>query len=383
MAEDPSSENDPAKGRDMTRWPGSASCPTEGTLSRAFSDGTQRFFVWHLGSCDRCSAIWEQMAALRALSRMIRADAPDADRLEQTRTALLVSLARSRQFGPLPRRIAWRWRRVAFTLGGIVWLSFAAWTISTRVLHRVQPTPPIVKELRSFHAVIRPCSNTVLSVEGDEADDRVRLREGTASFDVVPLGPGQRFRVIVGDGEVEVRGTSFDVVADHDRLSDVRVRHGQVAVRTKERPDILLEAGEQWRADDWTTAAPADAAETAFVDAWSALRAGQFLSASRGFAISANLTNDPALAEDAQYWRVVALRDAKSNFAADELAAFLHKYPTSPHADDAAIALAWCYLEAGRHSAAEGWFRAMLNARDREVRKSARVGLQKLNASGR
>jgi TolA-binding protein len=52
--------------------------------------------------------------------------------------------------------------------------------------------------------------------------------------------------VIAGDGEVEVRGTSFAVEVDADRLVAVGVSHGVVEVTPRGGAPIALHAGECW-----------------------------------------------------------------------------------------------------------------------------------------
>ena len=82
-------------------------------------------------------------------------------------------------------------------------------------------------------------------------DEVVRLRQGRVAVAVEHLERGERFRVVTGDAEVEVRGTSFDVIVEDDRLVEVVVHTGVVEVRPDGREMISLHPGERWRADEY------------------------------------------------------------------------------------------------------------------------------------
>jgi hypothetical protein len=69
---------------------------------------------------------------------------------------------------------------------------------------------------------------------------RVSLREGTALFDVAPLGEGEQFVVVAPDVEVHVAGTVFSIDATQDRTT-VRVYEGRVLLFGRE--EMLLEPG--------------------------------------------------------------------------------------------------------------------------------------------
>ena len=66
---------------------------------------------------------------------------------------------------------------------------------------------------------------------GARPDEIVRLADGTLSIQLDALAPGERFRVITGDAEVELTGGALDVTAEHDRLVAVRVMTGRVEIR--------------------------------------------------------------------------------------------------------------------------------------------------------
>jgi TolA-binding protein len=83
------------------------------------------------------------------------------------------------------------------------------------------------------------------------------------------------------------------------------------------------------------TATPTPA-EAAFVEGWSAFRAARYARAIEAFGDASRLDPAGPLAEDARYWRAVALTRARAPSAPDELAAFLRRHPHSAHAAEAA-----------------------------------------------
>ncbi|MEZ4394413.1 MAG: FecR domain-containing protein [Polyangiales bacterium] len=88
-------------------------------------------------------------------------------------------------------------------------------------------------------------------------DTRVRLEEGAITLRVRRRRPGERFRVLLRDAEVEVRGTRFEVVARGGLLRAVRVDEGLVAVRRRGDAEQLLAAGSRYAAPEAPLPAPA------------------------------------------------------------------------------------------------------------------------------
>lgn len=334
-------------------------------------------------------------------------------------------------------------------------------------------------------------------------DEVVRLRGGRVSIAVERLAADQRFRVIAGDGEVEVRGTAFDVVVLEDRLMQVVVHHGLVDVRLAGAAAIAVAGGEAWsRAEGLTkiaslappgpvatpaiasappgetpsvpprdpagatqaaaartgvqakprsprvarapapspgtrpppTPAPAPAlaqppvntasrstpaiasaiepsaagpavdasppkpsppgpaldapppkpsrvsiTERAFHAGREALRAGDFGAAADRFREAVAADPAASLAEDARYWRGIALaragRDADARRA---LAEFLAQHARSVHAGRASIVAGNLLVKAGEHAAARARFEAALTDPDPGVQQTARAALAAL-----
>jgi hypothetical protein len=336
----------------------SQACPSEVMLSRALSEGPRPSLTAHLESCARCAKVMAELQQLRDLSRRVPTPPPTQAQIEQARTSMLASLAArsARASHRLEKSPWWRSRR-----GGVTVMATAAAAVAVIALVGWRRHPTLGEQasteavaagsaLATFHATVYPRPGARLDRQGSRMDDVVRLHDGGARFDVSPLGPGERFRVVAGDGEVEVRGTSFDVDVREDHLSAVRVQHGRVEVRVAGRQPVVVGAHEAWN-ESWNAASQASApgtasaatgptaSEEAFVTGWAAFRAGRFSDAIAAFNQMLRLAPDSAMAEDAEYWRAIAFARSQSPAAADELLAFLRKYPRSAHADDALLAL--------------------------------------------
>ena len=283
------------------------------------------------------------------------------------------------------------------------------------------------------HGVVHARAGARFTATTVAPDEIVHLHDGVIDVDVSPLHAGERLRVIVGDTELEVRGTAFEVTARANQLVSVAVSHGRVEVRVAGAPPRLLAAGEVWRAADVAdvtdearspdeqvaavpepstpqvvhapvpraprarpspkpmpsvqaaaAAPPAPPAplrspeERGYDDAWAAMRAGEFARAARGFARVLLLAPDGVLAEDAAFWHAVALargHDPRAPIAFREL---LAAYPRSPHAGEASAMLGWLLLERRELDEAARRFRAAASDPDPAVRDSARAGLVEL-----
>src|SRR5205814_5457479 len=177
--------------------------------------------------------------------------------------------------------------------------------------------------------------------------------------EVRPLGPGERFRAITDDAQVEVRGTSFDLAVRTGHLEAVRVWHGRVEVRPQHAAATLLGAGDGWvpavasivsapaasrgaianpanavpsrrilpvgtpptpreapvasTSGDLADGTAAPAAERWFARGWAELHAGEPARAALAFAEAARAAGSNSLAEDARFWCAVAWTRANRN----------------------------------------------------------------------
>jgi len=208
-----------------------AHCPSPIELERAYwsSDAELR---GHALRCAHCSIEWREIAALAEAGRSIPPPPPTPDRREEIRTALLARMSAP----PIERRARWRWQlaapmaaaaaAIAIAIGWWAWPRGAEEPIArTAPRHAVHARGHILA-----HAAARYMQASAAP------DEIVRLVDGTLSVEVEPLQRGERFRIITGDAEIEVRGTAFDITASADHLRAVRVMHGLVEVRPHRHP---------------------------------------------------------------------------------------------------------------------------------------------------
>ncbi|HUH03829.1 MAG TPA: FecR domain-containing protein, partial [Kofleriaceae bacterium] len=174
---------------------------------------------------------------LAALGRDLPDGAPTPARREAMRTSLI---ALAQNIAPAQPR------RRSLVVGGIaafaaaagiaLWLGVGATSPGAASLQRASVQAP--EGARFVH--------TSTPVDEGGVDEVVRLDTGRVTVAVDKLRPRERFRVIAGDAEVEVRGTSFDVRVEDDVLMEVVVHTGAVEVRPVGRPTVLLHPGERW-----------------------------------------------------------------------------------------------------------------------------------------
>ena len=201
-------------------------------------------------------------------------------------------------------------------------------------------------------------------------------------LEVAPLPRGERFRVLTRDAEVEVRGTRFQVSAASGELLAVSVTHGRVEVRSPGGGHAVLEGetsgcvarrargprrrlngSQNLRSREHPAAVEppvtrsAPAAQVPFDRAWALLRQGDPQQAAALFAQVEMLAQGRGIAEDALYWRAVAIaRTGDAREARRLFGDFLARFPASPRAGEAATALGWLLLDSGDASAARGAF---------------------------
>ena len=198
---------------------------------------------------------------LRAAGRELPHHQPDAGRREAMRASLLEA---ARATPPRRRRVP-----VAVAAGAGALLSAAAlllwWSARAQdeTVAAGQPRATIQSSSGAHFEHTR--QRVARASSGPVVDEVVRLRDGRVAVAVEHLRRDERFRLVTGDAEVEVRGTAFDVVVEGDQLVEVAVSSGAVDVRPRGRPPVALEAGERWRADQvaLSTRAGADARASA------------------------------------------------------------------------------------------------------------------------
>lgn len=319
---------------------------------------------------------------------------PTSDASLRMRAAVLEASSAGAATGP--SRSTWIG---ALAVLALAVLGAAGW-VATRASRSTAPTATMAIEPSpaiEYRAAVRNAGDARFVHQMGPAGEIVRLENGLISLDVAPLLVGERFRVVIGDAEVEVRGTSFDIAAFADHLTEVTVRSGVVEVRPQAAATVLLSPGGRWRANDGPERkeAKADPAEApalrrssasgssrAFALGWERMQAHDHAGAAGAFSAVAGDPKDP-FAEDALFWRAVALGRAERPREAElELERFRERYPKSRRHGEAAAMLGWLLLDRGEDRAAAQSFETALEDPLEEVQQSARSGLSKIR-SGR
>jgi hypothetical protein len=377
-------------------------------LSRALASGFDDTLRTHLKTCPACAAEVESHARVTLATRHLPILEPTADHARTVRASLL-GAAR------VPAAAAHSRALMAAGVG----LVLAAAAIALVIGFRPTRSEEIVASGPVYRGSIHAHDGAKFIRVGAAPDEIVRLTQGTLTVEVEKLHPGERFRVVTDDGEVEVRGTAFDVSADGDRLRSVRVLHGRVEVRPAESQAVVLDIGQRWdatkiarveepelepgpgpiaadepapakrpakpaRQRQLTAQAPLPAQapppavkrpiELLFGEGWAALAAGDARKAAAVFEQAARSSPGDPLAEDAWFWHASALARSGSRAAVGALDSFLARYPRSPRAGEASAVLAWLILESDLDRA-ESLFRAAAGDRVAAVRASGVKGL--------
>ncbi len=399
-------------------------CPPAWKLARAATPETRDPELdTHLAACASCAA---DLAAQRELGALARSLSAPPGLGSESRAAISARLLAT---PPATRR-----RQTAPRRGAIVFTAVAA-TVTLAIVglatfgRRAAPEPqargarePQAGATRvagaSSRASIRAIGNARFVRAQPPPDEIVRLDDGRIELDVIPLAPGERFRVVTGNGEVEVRGTSFEVLAADRGLRSVSVSRGRVEVRAGGGLAVLV-AGDRWEqaappqatppqatppqvappapAPAAVEAAPArripasrpratapaieraSAAESALFDrAWSSLRAGNAGDAAATFSELERRARGHAIEEDALYWRAVSTARTKDSASAGLLFRdFLRRFPLSSRRGEATVALGWILLDAGNVSEARQAFEQAISDPASSVRDSAAEGVRR------
>jgi TolA-binding protein len=193
-------------------------------------------FERHAATCDACS---EQLRMLARVSKAMR-ELPQyrSQAIDRRRQRIaLIQRANEQLMRGSSRRLgisvfaAVGVCALVLALVGTRWETRRGWTVAP--VH----TP-------SFEVV--EVGNATWTTSAVRRTVRVALSVGTAAIHVEHLTYDQRFFVELPDGELEVRGTRFQLnVADH-RTTRVEVSEGVVVLRLVGRPEIVLTAGQQW-----------------------------------------------------------------------------------------------------------------------------------------
>ena len=381
-----------------------SACPTPEELSRQLSVGPDEPFSLHMSSCPECARAFEAESSLVGMFRELPWGEPLAAQLSGVRARLVqqASLPPLASRAPAPPRLLWARLALAAALllavGATFYLSLSA------------PQTPKAPALTL--ATVEATADARYALEGPNEDEIIRLRDGTVTVQVTHLEPGERFRVITGDAEVEVRGTKFSVTAKDNKLLKVVVVEGKVEVRPARGAAALLLPSQAW--DVEKEPAPLNAASTqattlaalpeapkapakdpkilkpepkptrnpseeAFDAGLALMREADYSQASARFLEAATLDPASPIVEDARFWYATTLNRAGDKAKArTALTAFVAKYPNSPKRGEAAIALGSLLLEGGDLDGAQIMFESAQDDPAPVVQQSAKNGLAKV-----
>jgi hypothetical protein len=195
-------------------------CPSAVELSRAYSVGASENIAAHLRQCPHCAEQWAAIERVVELGRSLPDQAPSPERVKTVRNAILRNAATDKRAKRPLTRLMW----AASAFAASICLILAAKLIVEIHKRSDQPTPGTAV----LRATVHPHAGAEYLRVGQQPDEIVRLTRGTITVEVAPLLSGERFRVVTGDAEVEVRGTVFDATARDDSLVAVAVISGKV-----------------------------------------------------------------------------------------------------------------------------------------------------------
>lgn len=210
----------------------------------------------HMSTCSECPDLARDVERIAELATELGDELPPKTELEQRRARL--QLLREAATPPVPkparaRRMRWATALAAACVVGVVAVLGASSTTESappvELASWTQLRQPSLAGAGAVVSTLRATPDARYDRIHDAGLEQVRLRAGVIDLQVDRLTAGQRFMVVTGDAEVEVRGTDFSVTAAADALRAVEVREGSVEVR-RMGESFLLTAGQSWRAPE-------------------------------------------------------------------------------------------------------------------------------------
>lgn len=462
----------------------SKACPSPEAIGRAFSEQSD-VHDEHLRECERCREEWSALEMMADLGRSTAVRLPDpgeAEHLENVvvRRALSTPSKPDRRWAVTAAGIA-----VCAVLGGLAAHGLRSFPPASPAAERRSERPLVEgRRVRASAESDFERRREVSGGRGAKEREILRLREGRIHVTEDGSDFTDPLRIEVGDATLEIESTDFVVVADGDRLTDLWVKQGTVRVHGATPAPRVLLVGQRWsrasseppakvppaveaKEPEEQTASPAEReerrprtraaakrrrvarpappdrslqAEAAFAEGWSLLRAGRHREAARAFGRVRILDDRHPLAEDAAFWRVIALgrgddlqayvprhrdsdgltpaldaperrtafgslryaypqhapaprattRHADHPASTDHnpcgevlgaMRAFLSRFPGSPKRGEVAVLLGWRLLDEGRMKEAADLFTSALEDPSSSVAESARRGLERASAA--
>jgi ferric-dicitrate binding protein FerR (iron transport regulator) len=212
----------------------------EGRLTTADAQS----FARHMRTCSTCTELSARHERLRELGRAMPTGLPDEVTVRRVRGRILRAAATE-----IPSR---RLRTLGVLAASVAIVVFGAWwalKIRPQPVHAVMPTAPI-SSVVAFAARVSPSPEARWRQERVPGPggivERIWLEDGTLVLEVRHQDGPERFVVMLPDGELEVRGTRFEVVVHESNTERVRVFEGRVALRKSGAPELLLGGGQEW-----------------------------------------------------------------------------------------------------------------------------------------
>ena len=407
-------------------------CPSPAELTRMYYEDEYKEIQPHLESCEKCMSEWREIELFEQMGSELDFPAPDKNRLDQVRIGVFAGVdeRNGRNSFRNEKRI---WYASA---AAIVVLILAGLVLSmvSGVWDADEPAQLV------YRATVISTGDADYTIKSAQPDEVIELLNGKIQVEVSPLMPAERFRVIVGDSVVEVRGTVFDVRAEKNELIDVFVHEGKVEVIKPASTPVVLQTDDRWsekhsrhqvavienkipannkitqtaksekKKDVFKTLKsnhtpsiskrptpeieksskpitkkflpPAkDILQAEFEKGWLALKEGRYHLAASAFDRACNSRIESPLNEDAAYWRAVSYRYAgKTGLAEKSLRRFLSQYGSSPRVGEASVMLGWILFENGRLAESRTLFESATKDSVAKVRESARAGLQRIGS---
>jgi hypothetical protein len=306
-------------------------------------------FERHRRTCARCARRMAEDEKLGALLRALPGDEPRELTLRRLRGRVMRDVAT----GVVPREPA---RRAPMAVAAL--LVAAASAGAWMVLRGPRADVPAAgASAPTAAAPIEPVAGAVVPSAGARwtqarADriERVRLDDGTIDVHVRPQLPGERFLVVLPDGELEVRGTTFTVTVEGGATLRVHVDEGVVELRLQGAPPLRLGASDSWATPPaQAPSVPRAPARSPRLGAAASTASGRVGPPAAASGSSQPPADDGAAAYAAAMQR---LRDGDDAEAASAFHAFLITYPRSAMAEDASFMEAVALARAGRADAA-------------------------------
>jgi hypothetical protein len=299
-----------------------------------------RSFERHLRTCAACREHLASDERLQQLARALHEDGPSELALRRVRGRVL----RDAAAGAAAPGSSGAWPRIGLAAGLAVAAGLGVWAWAP---WRATPQAPVaaVVSAAPTASAAEPYAGSIVasdaarwSQERAEGVERVTLREGWLRIHVRRQGPTERFLVVLPDGDLEVRGTTFDVRVDRGATTSVRVDEGIVELRLRDLDTRNLAAG-----DTWTPAAPPVAL---------APTPPRPVPPPRLAPIPAPSTPPPSASTDEYSAAMRLLREGHDDEAAAAFHAFAQSQPRASQAEDASFLEAVALARAGRGDAA-------------------------------